>query len=441
MGDEIVGLDPDRTMQLASACADVSGRAGELAAQVSTALDSAWLPTRGATLLSEVQDELAMLRRVIVGTLDHVRAADSWQFLRPSGSAARWITDVADRMLWDSLNDSVGVGAIEAAPFRLSESFRVMGRGEWRAATGLPGCVAFGPGRYYAGGGAMSGPDNRLYPIVVPHLAVDDRHHYTIDADIAETTMSAASLGGADPGWMLVGYRTGVERVQSEPGEWWKVATGAAVATGLSVVPGVDDAQLAGVHLRAGSAAVFLEAMPVVASTSVPEGAGAALAGPEPTVWLVVDGRAGEYPISEASDLPLSRSQRLAVPGGRDTALGRAQAVDNVFALTTQAMSGFVAARDLDRGRHRAYEVIFEENIDGRLRARVQTFTLETKQWGTELYGWHLFLDDDGAVRQSPAAYQYGPLLTSETTRLAHNPFDPDFETRLGTPAFAATTG
>jgi len=440
MGDSTVGIDSDRAAHLASACGDVSGVVGGLAAEVSTALGSARLPPRAGTLLSELEYELAMLGRVIVATVERVQVADSWWLSRSSGLAAGVVAEIAERLLWESLNDSVGASAFEAGPFHFSESFRVMSPGAWRAAMTLPGCESFGPDRYYAGGGALLGPDNRLYPIVVPHLVIDDRHHVTIDADVPDTMPSAASLGGADPGWTMVDYRTGIDRIQSEPGTWWKTATGAAVATGLSVALGVDDAQLAGVRLRAGSAAAYERGTPVASDNGVPDGAGAVLPGREPTVWLVVDGRAGEYPISEVPDLPLSPSQRLAAPGPNDTALGRIQTAGNVFTLATQTLTGFVTARDLDDGRHRAYEVIFEENVDGRRRARVQSFTLEAKQWGAELYGWHLFVDPDGGLRQSPVAYQYGPLLTTETTRLAHNPADPELVTALGQPAFAATT-
>lgn len=439
MGEQVFGLDPELAMDLASACRSSSEVAGGLADEVGAALSAGWLSSRSATLLSEVENELTLLGRVIAGTADGARAADAWQLASPSAIAGRLITDVLERMLWDGLNDSVGASAIDVGPFDLSESFRTMGRGQWRAATSLPGCVSFGPGRYYTGGGALLGPDNRLYPVVVPHLVTDDGRHYTIDADIGDIAPSVASLGGADPGWTMVDYRTGIERVQAEPGGLQTATTGVAVATGLEFAAGVDDSNLAAVYLRAGAPAVYLDSMPVVGPAGLPDEAGAALNSPEPTVWLMVDGHVGQYPISDVPDLPLRADRRQDLPRPQHTGLGRAQAIDNVFALTTQAVSGFVAARDLDHGRHRAYEVIFEEHADGRRRSRVQTFTLEAKDWGKELFGWHLFVDEAGVLQQSPVAYQYGPSLTSETTRVAHNPADPEFVTHLGDPAFTAT--
>jgi hypothetical protein len=423
MGDEIVGLDPDRAMQLASACGDVSGVAGELAAELSTVLGSVWLPTRGGTLLSEVQYEIAMLRRLIVGTLDRVHAADTWQFLRPPVIAARLVTDVVERMLWDSLNDEVGATALEAGVFDLMGSIRTMGTAEWRGATIPPGCELFGPGRYYTGGGMLSGPDGAGYPIVVLHLDVDGGGHYTIDADHDGLRPEVATLGGADPGWMTVGYRTGVARIESDPGPGWALLTGIAVATGLDVRTGVGEDRLVGVHMRAGSRARFGGGM-VPSGSRVPfdSGGGAALTAPESNVWMTVDGTTAQYPVSEVAGLR---------PGRDRTALGRVNTADHVLSLATGAIAGFVAAGDLRSAGHRAYEVIFETHPDGRRRARVQSFTLEQGPDGPALYGWHLFVDPDGDLRQSPISYQLGDSVQPPDLLLASNRHDPDFSTRL----------
>ena len=439
MAEETVGLDAERATLLARECGDAGRAAGGLATEVRTALTSARLSTRSATLLSEIEFELASLRRVIDGTIEGVRAADAWWAVSPSVIAGRLTTELAERALWESLNDSTGASAIDRAPFDLSDSLRVMSPGEWRAMMNPPGCASFGPGRYYAGGGAVLGPDDRTYPVVVPHFVTDDGRHFTIDADVVDGGSAAASRGGADQGWSMVDLRTGLERGQAERGGWWELATGAAVATGLSVTDGIDDARLTGVHLRAGSAATHVDTPPASASIDPSEAGGAALAGPEPTVWLLVDGRVAEYPVGAVPEQQPTATQHKIVPRLQQTSLGRLQLADKALSLATGAATGFVAARHLDHGRHRAYEVIFEQHADGRRRARVQTFALEAKQWGTELYGWHLFVDEDGALRQSPMAYQYGPSVASGTARFAHNPLDPDFETGLGLPAFAAT--
>ena len=113
--------------------------------------------------------------------------------------------------------------------------------------------------------------------------------------------------------------------------------------------------------------------------------------------------------------------------GPLDTSLGKANAADNLLALATGVMTAFVAARDLDHGGHRAYEVIFEENTDGRRRSRVQTFSLEHGPAGVALYGWHLFLDAEGDLQQSPVSYQSATVVLPHDVVLGHNPLDAEF--------------
>lgn len=440
-GSEIIAVDLERVRVLGAACADASSAAGRLAHDVSSLLGLAQQRSRSAALLSELEQELALLRSVILESADQLERADRWtlsNWLDPGGRISALLYEKA---LWASLNDSVGATAIDTGVFDLAVSFRSMGEAEWRSATIPPGCGSFGQGRYYTGGGAIDGPDHRIYPITVPHVVLDDEHHYTIDGDIDDVTPSVASLGGADPGWAMVGYRTGIERISSEPGRGWKALAGLAVASGLDVALGVDDANLAGVHLRAGSPARFAQAtigfgsaQPAVAT------GGSALTDPESTVWLMIDGRVGEYPASAISDLRLPSAQPGTVPHSEQTRLGRVNTADQLLSLATGAANGYVAWRDLDNGRQRAYEVIFEENADGRRRARVQTFTLENGPAGVALYGWHLFLDADGDLRQSPVSYRSQAVVLPDDVVLAHNPLDPDFSQRVAGQSFGATT-
>ena len=106
-------------------------------------------------------------------------------------------------------------------------------RANWSQAAIPPGCRSFGPDAYYAGGGAVRGPDGREYPIVVPHVMRGD-DHVTIDADVTDPDMpTAASLDGRDAGWTVVGYRTGIEQFHGEIPGWWHGLMAAAFASGL----------------------------------------------------------------------------------------------------------------------------------------------------------------------------------------------------------------
>ncbi len=436
MGGEALALDVDRARALAAACLDVAGVAGRLAHEVETLLGRNQQSRRAGRLLAEVDQELGLLSRVIDASSDQVEAADRWTIPGLLDVAsARLVAAFNQELLRLSLGDTMGEQAIVLGAFELSDSFRRMDPVEWRLATTAPGCRSFGEGRYYAGGGALRGPDGRLYPVVVPHLVTADGH-FTIDSDLSATTASVASLGGGDPGWTMVGYETGVERIVEEPNVWWRALTWLAVATGLGVTPGVDDANLSGVHFRAGSRPNFSGSVPAPAPTEPIDGD--ALTGLEPMVLLAIDGRVGEYPIADATTVVPDPGQLGSVPRPISTSLGKANTADNLLALATGAMTGFVAARDLDHRNHRAYEVIFEENADGRLRSRVQTFTLEQGPAGLALYGWHLFLDADGELQQSPVSYQSEPVEIYGDALLAHNPLDPDFTQRVGGQAFGA---
>jgi hypothetical protein len=383
-----VALETELARSLATSCSSAAEAAGRLADEVATSLAVAEQSTRAALLLAEVHDELSLLGRVITVAVDVAEGADRWSLLSPSGLAA-WIRTLsAQRALWNSLNDEVGTTALDAGVFDLMGSIRTMGAADWRDATIPPGCESFGPGRYYAGGGMLSGPDGAGYPIVVPHLELDDGRHYTIDADHDGLRPEVATLGGADPGWEPVGYRTGVARIEPDPGRAWALLAGIAVATGLELRTGGDEGQLVGVHMRAGSRARFAGG-PAPSGSGVPSdpGGGVALTRPEPTVWLTVDGTTAQYPVGDVA------GRRR---GGERSRLGRVNTAEQMLSLATGAVAGFVAAGDLRSAGHRAYEVLFETHPDGRRRARVQTFTLEQGPDGPALYGWHLFISPVG---------------------------------------------
>ena len=390
LADAALALDVERARHLGDVCGAVGDTAGRLHDDLQSLLAASRQSSSAAPLLAAVHEELTQLGRMIAGAVESAERADRWS---PAGGVAwsGWVRMLlAEASLWNDLNDSVGASALDVGRFELAGSFRTIGDAEWRSATTSVGCGSFGASRYYSGGGGLLGPDRRVYPIVVPHLVIDDRHHFTADADPGGSTPSVGSLGGGDPGWDLIGYRTGIERIESAPTPWSKLVTGIAVATGLDIGAGVEPGQLAGIHLRAGSRAQF----------------SATAAGLTP-----VD-------LSVTTDGSAVASPRSPVAAG-------------LLSLAIGAATGYVAGRDLDDRRHRAYEVMFEQHPDGRLRARVHTFTLETGPQGVGLYGWHLFLDADGDLHQSPISYPTVDSIHAPEVLFARNPYDPGDVWRL----------
>jgi hypothetical protein len=388
--DAALALDVERARQLAEVCGAVGDTAGRLHDDVRSLLAAARQPSSAAPLLAAVHEELTKLRRLIAGAVESAERADRWWTVDPAAWSG-WVRMLlTEASLWNDLNDSIGASALDVGGFELAGSFRSIGDAEWRSATTSVGCESFGTGRYYSGGGGLLGPDGRVYPIVVPHLVIDDRHHFTADADPGRSTPNVGSLGGGDPGWDLIGYRTGTERIESAPTPWLKIVTGIAVATGLDIGAGVDAGQLAGIHLRAGSRAQFSATAPGLTPVDLS---------------VMTDGSAVTSP--------------------------RAPVAAGVLSLTIGAATGYVAARDLDDRGQRAYEVMFEQHADGRLRARVQTFTLESGPRGVGLYGWHLFLDADGDLHQSPISYPAVDSIHPPDVLFAGNRYDPDHTWRL----------
>ena len=63
-------------------------------------------------------------------------------------------------------------------------------------------------------------------------------------------------------------------------------------------------------------------------------------------------------------------------------------------------------AAAMDNQTQRAYQVIFEENVDGRRRARIQTYTLaHDGQGGVSIIPEHVWVDADGELMSETISY------------------------------------
>ncbi len=402
MGDALV-VDTAHVASTSELVDRLAARARALSSTIEWALFSAELPRTSAAIVLELGDELAALARYLTATIERATVADRFV---SSVDGEGWYTAMradwaeAERTLWAGLNDDVGAAALDAGEFSLAGSLVAIDRPTWMRTAIPPGCRSFGPDAYYSGGGAVRGPDGRLYPIVVPHVQRGDEH-YTIDADIADGTPTAASLDGQDPGWVVVSYRTGVEQIHAEITGTWQALMAAAFATGLRSPAFVDDDHLASIEIRLGSRPSFVGSAAPSSSGGVDVTTGQEI---RPHTGPVVDGRIGGR---HADGTP--RTKPLPTPPASPTTVTHANRHLNASSLVINGLHGTQVALSADDADHRAYEVILEEHADGRLRARVQTFHLEPRRDAMLLAGWHLFIDDDGVLRQSPVKYQTPP--------------------------------
>lgn len=210
-----------------------------------------------------------------------------------------------------------------------------------------------------------------------------------------------------------------------------------AVGTGLSYGPTIDDEHLHSVHLSPGALPMFSAASSVTPGVSPsPAESNQSIS---PTALVVVDGRVRHVAVDEL-DMVRPGVQQAAADARISTAdAARTNLTVNAMSLGVGLLQGARVAMNMNDSNDRAYEVLFEENDDGRRRARIQSFALEPKADGVILASWHLFLDDDGNVIESPASYQIGPTLTAGDGVAAWNPIDPDLSWPISVPAMSGS--
>ena len=189
----------------------------------------------------------------------------------------------------------------------------------WHAAFGRDLCAA---GYGYLGSGFIDGPDGRRYALVVPYVDVDGVR-YNADGD-GRVAASVDDLFGHDPDWRTVDVRTGVERHRGAPSLIERVLIGIG-QTAATYAPQSRAGDVAAVRLRLGAQPELVQAR---LAPVVPE----------------------EIPPDD-----LTRE----TPG----------AVANSIALAPEAGDFVVGALNADLGAHDAFQVVFQENDDGRRRA------------------------------------------------------------------------
>jgi hypothetical protein len=252
---------------------------------------------------------------------------------------------------------------LDGSQFSLADAIET--GGNWREDVFGVACVGFTGGNY-VGGGYVTDLEGTRYPIVIPHVETDEGHVYTADEySPAPGEPSVATLGGSDPGWGVVGCVTGVARFQEAPsldeGLWGFLAGTTGVVQPLPPNSGL--AQIA-------------------MSVNGPPHLVDDVARPEPVV----------------------ATQSGSAPDPFDTSPGAVLQAGASLGVTV-AQGGVMAAA-MDNQSQRGYQVIFEENADGRRRARIQTFTLAHDGEGeVVIVPEHVFVDANGDLISETISY------------------------------------
>jgi hypothetical protein len=348
----LLAYDPQRLAALASNTRSAADELAAMAGEEPFCADAAEVAHGIAAALDEAL--LASLRAVLTDT-----SMTEWR-----GAAFLLNVDQLIAVLVEQAADPDAPFVLDSGEFSLAAAITRVEPQQWFDDL-HPGCVAFAGGSY-SGGGYITDHRGVRYPIVVPSVETEDGDIYTADAHpVAAGEPSVATLGGTDPGWQLIGCATGVERFQEEPSLDERAWAFIAGTTGL-VRPLPPNSGLSYIAVAASGPPHLVDAPPTPGPVVAP-----------PTVDA---------------------------PGPADSSAG--SIIEGGAALAVTVAQGAVMAGALDNQRQRAYRVLFEENDDGRRRARVETYTLaHNGEGGVVIIPEHVYVDGDGELISQTISY------------------------------------
>jgi hypothetical protein len=114
--------------------------------------------------------------------------------------------------------------------------------------------------------------------------------------------------------------------------------------------------------------------------------------------------------VADTSQEPLRETRAEGRELREQLPLGKATPVaPNVLGLAEAGLSAAAVAARLDDVRSAAYRVSFEENVDGRLRARLTLYQVRTEGPATAVLPRQASVNADGKVTTEEATYRPPP--------------------------------
>jgi hypothetical protein len=211
-------------------------------------------------------------------------------------------------------------------------------RSAWAAAVFGPRCVSWGDAGY-EGEGFIAGPDGRSYPLVAPRVTRDSRQ-FNADDGVRPGEPGVLELDGRDPGWRTIYEQIGEERWRDEPSVGDRILAGIG-STAAGSPTGSTASDVAAVVLAPGRAPVMGRDLPSPPAPGVAPQTYTPPAPPDPPPNMP----GLEYPAGQTS----------VAAGAMD--------------IAPMVLNGFVGAARADLGSHDAYDIVLQENDDGRIRA------------------------------------------------------------------------
>jgi hypothetical protein len=370
---------PDDLRRLVDVYAEIDHRLRPSVRSLSASLGAARRSnSEGLGPVPEVDAEAAALLSACSALADRVAIiasafedADSLVIAAPTTSSGARIVSLPEDGLERAIRLRMLAMARAAFPrggvFDLLANLHVRSREAWLRALLPPDCLGFGPDAYYSGGGFVVGPDGREYPLAIPNVRIGGRV-YGSEVVVGKQA-PVTSLRGRDAGWVTLGARTDVMRTDPKASGIEQFAIAAAGMNGnlQRRAEAADVGTLASLRVEATGIAS------IDPDTATPVGAAMPPSTDEvrAPVWLLVDGRLVEVDTVQAAPNREVRRSGLAAPSAGAARMGSAVAAAD---LLSQVASGVDLVANHDDWRHSAYQVRFEEHLDGRRRALLRTY-------------------------------------------------------------------
>jgi hypothetical protein len=272
---------------------------------------------------------------------------------------------------------------------------------DWAASVVRPGSpVSCDPYRAntadagYVGGGFLVGPDGRSYPLVEPYVVGPDGTRYNADV-VPQSVNGVGTLHGQDPGWRTLGVVSGMTELGPKAGNPTKAFSAlGALAGGPGPVTTAQPAWLESLRLNSSGYPTLADEPQGGVTSAGPPASGIRDAAP-PHTQLVQDDL-GRWTQADRAAVPAELPSRVRV--GNGVALG-----ENLF-------RGGVVLSHIDDSRVHAYQVSFQQNDDGRVRAVMNAYQVidNTKLGGTshDIVPTHVSVGPDGNLVKTPMVFR-----------------------------------
>ncbi|MQA78533.1 MAG: hypothetical protein GEV10_08650 [Streptosporangiales bacterium] len=238
----------------------------------------------------------------------------------------------------------------------------------------LPGGVA------YTGGGFLVGPDGKEYPVVTPQYAGKG-------GELSGHGPGAETLGGLDTGWQTLATYTGYDQL----GEPLSTAEAGMVIAGA--IAGAQYQPYTTVNASATQSLVLDEYGYPVAVADTPPGSTAQPPGvPASTYTYVVTDGKGQPQVGSYT--------APGMPGG------------NLVAVGTNVAEGLAAVDQADANSYYTYQVEFQQNTDGRVRAIYTAYQVIDGPDGQYVQPYDVHFDEDGQMVLEEAGWTAPPPIS-----------------------------